>query len=60
MASKGFVTITRMQFGEYLTNCSVAVRTTSKFAIRRSSRLMPGLRGKPAVMMARSEPAVGS
>ena len=40
--------------------CSVAPFTTSLFANSRSSRLMPGLRAKPAVMMAISEFAVGT
>jgi len=60
MASSGLVTTINMQLGEYFTHCSVAWRTTSKFASSKSSRLMPGLRGKPAVMIARSELAVGS
>src|SRR5712692_2411972 len=60
MASSGFVTMMSMQLGEYFTHCSVAARTTSKLARSRSSRLMPGLLGHPAVMATETECAVES
>ena len=39
-----------MQFGEYFTTCSVTCCMILKFTFRRSSRLMPGLRGTPDVI----------
>ena len=54
-----------MQLGEYLTTCSVTAFMMPKFTLsrfrlmpRRSSRLMPGLRGTPDVMTTTSEFAV--
>ena len=44
-----------MQFGEYLTTCSVTAFMISKLTFSRSSRLMPGLRGTPDVMTTTSE-----
>jgi hypothetical protein len=60
IASSGFVTRIRIAFGEYFIAFSAAVLTISKFAISKSSRLMPGFRGKPAVITTMSDPAVGS
>ena len=60
IASSGFETTTRMASGE----CSIAWRVTlltiSKFFRSRSSRLIPALRGSPAVMTTTSEPAVSA
>ena len=47
-----------MQFGEYLTTCSVTAFMIPKLTLSRSSRLMPGLRGTPEVMTTTSELAV--
>ena len=42
------------------TTCSTTLPTISAFLNRRSSRLMPGLRARPAVITTMSEPAVSS
>ena len=47
-----------MQFGEYLTTCSVTAFMMPKLTLSRSSRLMPGLRGTPDVTTTTSELAV--
>ena len=46
--------------GDLFIVSSVALRTISAFAASRSSRLIPGLRGSPAVMTMISESAVAS
>ena len=49
-----------MAFGEALAAWPMQALTISTFFHSRSSRLMPGLRGKPAVMTMMSEPAVSA
>ena len=46
--------------GERLTISFVTDATMFSFVVTRSSRLMPGLRGTPAVMTTTSEPSVSS
>ncbi len=60
IASSGFETITRIASGECLAASRAQERTISSFVVTRSSRLIPGLRGSPAVMTTTSEPAVAS
>ena len=61
IASSGFETTIRIASGD----CFARPRgrtepTIFSFVVTRSSRLMPGLRGSPAVMTTTSEPAVSS
>ena len=58
IASSGFETTMMMELGEYLTTSSTTLDTMSALVLSRSSRLMPGLRGSPEVMMTTSESAV--
>src|SRR5512132_4673463 len=60
IASNGFETTIRMAFGEAATTCSVTEPTIFSFVVTRSSRLIPGERGRPAVITTTSEPAVAS
>ena len=60
IASSGFDTITRIAFGERLATSAVTLPTISSFFQSRSSRLIPGLRGSPAVMTTMSEFSVPS
>ena len=60
MASSGLVTRIRIAFLERLTTCSTTEPTISAFLKRRSSRVMPGLRARPAVITTMSESAVSS
>ena len=60
MASSGLVTRMRMDWGDRATTCSTTLPTISAFLNRRSSRVMPGLRARPAVITTMSEPAVSS
>ena len=60
IASSGLETTTRMQFGERFTTSWVTPATISSFFHSRSSRLMPGLRGRPAVMTTTSELSLSS
>ena len=46
IASSGFETTMMNAFGEYFATWSVTAPTMSEFVFNRSSRLMPGLRGK--------------
>ena len=46
--------------GEAAITCSVTDLTIFSFVWTRSSRLMPGWRGRPAVMTTMSEPAVSA
>ena len=46
--------------GECASACSVTEPTIFSFVVTRSSRLIPGLRGTPAVTTTTSEPAVSS
>ena len=60
MASSGFETTIRIVSGLFATTFSVTSLTIFSFVVTRSSRLMPGERGRPAVMTTTSEPAVAS
>ena len=60
IASSGFERMTMMQPGLWATICSVTEPTIFSFVVTRSSRDMPGERGRPAVMTTTSEPAVSS
>jgi hypothetical protein len=60
IASSGLLTMIRIAFGLRRATCSVTDLTISKFFCIRSSRLMPGLRGRPEVITTMSEPAVSS
>ena len=60
IASSGFETTTMIDFGDRLTTSFVTEPTIASFVVTRSSRLMPGLRGRPAVITTTSEPAVSS
>ena len=60
MASSGLETTTRTAFGDRLTISLVTEPTIASFVVTRSSRLMPGERGLPAVITTTSEPAVSS
>ena len=60
MASRGLETTTSTAFGERLTISFVTEPTMASLVVTRSSRLIPGDRGLPAVMTTTSEPAVSS
>ncbi len=60
MASSGLVTMMRMVSGERETSWRTTSETIAVFFASRSSRLMPGLRARPAVTTQTCEPAVGS
>jgi len=60
IASSGLETTTRIASGECLIASFVTAETIASFVATRSSRLMPGERGRPAVMTTTSEPAVSS
>ena len=60
IASSGFETMIRMVFGERRTTSSTTFETMPAFVFNRSSRLMPGLRASPAVMITTSELSVSS
>ena len=60
IASSGFETITRTAFFERLATSRVTSATIASFVFTRSSRLIPGLRGSPAVITITSDPAVAS
>ena len=60
IASSGFETTIRIASGEAATACSVTALTMFSFVATRSSRLIPGWRGRPAVITTTSEPAVSS
>ena len=57
MASSGFETTTTIALGERLTASFVTAPTIASFVVTRSSRLMPGARGLPAVTTMTSEPS---
>ena len=50
IASSGFETTMRIASGHCATTCSVTEPTIFSFVVTRSSRLMPGERGRPAVI----------
>ena len=60
IASSGFETTTRIAPGECFTASFVTAETIASFVETRSSRLIPGERGLPAVITTTSEPAVSS
>ena len=60
IASSGFETTIRTASGLAATTCSVTDPTIFSFVVTRSSRLIPGWRGSPAVITTTSEPAVSS
>jgi len=60
IASTGFETISKTTSGLAATRLPMMPETISAFFTSRSSRLMPGLRARPAVTIARSLPAVAS
>jgi hypothetical protein len=49
-----------MEFGDRFTHSSTTFPTISALVRSRSSRLMPGFRGNPAVMITTSEFALSS
>ena len=60
ISSSGFDTMMITALGEYLATFSATPRTILALTSSRSMRLMPGLRGRPAVITTTSESAVGS
>ena len=60
ISSSGLDTTIRTASGAYLTTFSVTPRTIRALVSIRSIRLMPGLRGSPAVMITMSEPPAAS
>ena len=60
ISSSGLDTTMITAFGEYSATFSATPRTILALTSSRSIRLMPGLRGRPAVMTTTSEPAVAS
>ncbi len=58
MTSSGLVMTMTKAFGAYLPMASPTVLQTPLLMPIRSSRLMPGLRGMPAVTMTTSAPAM--
>ncbi len=60
ISSSGLETTTMTAFGAYLATCSATPRTILALTSSRSIRLIPGLRGRPAVMTTTSEPSMAS
>ena len=60
IASSGFETTTMIASFERLATSFVTEPTMFSFVVTRSSRLIPGERGLPAVMTTTSEPSVSS
>jgi hypothetical protein len=60
IASSGLETTTMIASRERFTTSRVTEPTIASFVVTRSSRLMPGERGLPAVMTTTSEPSVSS
>ena len=60
MTSRGFDTMMMMESGATLAISCDTDSTIPAFVLRRSSRLMPGLRAIPAVTMKISDPAAAS
>jgi hypothetical protein len=60
IASSGFETTMTTASGDAATTCSVTEPTIRSFVVTRSSRLMPGERGRPAVTTTTSDPDVSS
>src|SRR3970282_2834551 len=60
MASSGLDTTMIMAWGGFTVDFRLTSLTIPAFTFRRSSRLIPGFRGRPEVMTMMSEPAVSS
>ena len=60
IASRGLETTTTIASRERLTTSRVTEPTIASFVVTRSSRLIPGERGLPAVITTTSEPSVSS
>ena len=60
ISSSGLLTTMMTASGADLATFSAHLRTILALVSIRSIRLMPGLRGRPAVMTTMSEPAVSS
>ena len=60
MASSGLVMQTTKALGQYFLMPEPTCSMTLRLMPRRSSRLIPGLRGTPAVTMQTSEPFIAS
>src|SRR3972149_853825 len=60
MAASGVDTAMSMALGDFAVDLRVTAVTVPAFTLRRSSRLIPGFRGRPEVMTMMSEPAVSS
>ena len=60
IASSGFDTTTSTASGDAATTACVTSFTIFSFVVTRSSRLIPGERGSPAVTTTTSDPAVSS
>ncbi|MCZ7588508.1 MAG: hypothetical protein M5U27_06550 [Gaiella sp.] len=60
IASSGFETTTITLFGERRTTSFVTEATIASLVVTRSSRLIPGERGRPAVITTTSDPFVSS
>ena len=60
ISSSGLETTISTASGACLTTCSATLRTILALTPIRSIRLMPGLRGRPAVMTTTPEPAIAS
>jgi hypothetical protein len=60
IASSGFESTMITASGDAATTCSVTDLTIFSLVCTRSSRLMPGCRGRPAVITTTSEPAVSA
>ena len=60
IVSSGLVNTMKMAFGECFNVSVAALPTISALVFNKSSRLMPGLRAIPAVIMMMSEPLVSA
>ena len=60
ISSSGFETTISTASGARETTCSVTLRTIFALTPIRSIRLMPGLRGRPAVTTTIPDPAIAS
>ena len=60
IASSGLLTTITMLPGAWAAICSLTLRTMATLVLIRSSRLMPGLRGTPAVSTTTSAPAMSA
>ncbi len=60
ITSSGLVTTISTASGDSFAARPMQLSTISRLLVNRSSRLMPGLRGRPAVITMTSEPAVSA